>query len=142
VAHVVTASADKGGLMTKKQAKRGSERLMAAWNTRALTEESVREIAEALEASPATVLGANVVGGANATGMTVSLSYEGDDVPLCGNDILFWLRWHIKNGGGGVHPPRIIINGIPFPDLLRLELDFGHVGQPGLADVGGGILGE
>ena len=127
--------------MTKKHAQRGSERLMAAWNTRALTEESVREIADALDASPASVLGANVVGGANATGMTVSLSYEGDDVPMCGNDILFWLRWHIKNGGGGVHPPRIIINGIPFPDLLRMELDFGHVGQPGLADLGGGGLG-
>ena len=123
--------------MTRKLAKRGSERLMAAWNARALTEESVKEIAAALEASPATVLGANVIGGAHPTGVSLSLAYEGDDVPLCGNDILFWLRWHINHGGGGVRPPRIIINGIPFPDLVRIELDFGHVGPSGLADAGG-----
>ena len=114
---------------------------MAAWNTRALTEDSVREIASALEASPATVLGARVVGGASATGLTVTLSYEGDDVPLCGNHILFWLRWHIDHGGGGVRPPRIIINGTPFPDLLRLELDFGQVGPPGQGDLGGAVGG-
>jgi hypothetical protein len=47
---MLAAWADKGDPMTKKQAKRGSERLMAAWNTRALTEESVRELAEALDA--------------------------------------------------------------------------------------------
>ena len=131
--------------MSKKFAKRGSERLMAAWHARALTEESVKEIAAALEASPATVLGANVIGGANPTGITLSLAYDGDDVPSCGNDILFWLKWHINHGGGGVRPPRIIINGIPFPDLVRLELDFGHVGAPGLPDAGairGGALGD
>jgi hypothetical protein len=48
--------------MTKKVSKRGSERLMAAWHARALTDESVKEIAAALEASPATVLGANIGG--------------------------------------------------------------------------------
>ena len=131
--------------MSKKVSKRGSERLMAAWHARALTEESVKEIAAALEASPATVLGANVIGGSNPTGITLSLAYDGDDVPWCGNDILFWLKWHRSHGGGGVRPPRILINGIPFPDLVRVELDFGHVGVPGPADLGGiqgGSLGE
>jgi hypothetical protein len=109
-----------------KQAKRGSEKLMAAWKSRALTEESVREIASALEKSPATVEAANVVGGANATGVSVALRYDGDDGPWCGNDILFWLKWHLTHGGV-VKPPRIIINGIPYPDVVRLELDFGHV---------------
>jgi hypothetical protein len=108
------------------QAKRGSEKLMAAWKARALTEESVREIADAFAKSPAKVEGAKVVGGGSPTGMQVSLRYDGDDGPWCGNDILFWLKWH-KNHGGVVRPPRIIINGTPFPDLVRMELDFGHV---------------
>jgi hypothetical protein len=131
--------------MDKKCATRGSERLMAAWQARALTEESVREIAEALDGSPATVLGASVIGGAQPTGVTLSLAYEGDDVPRCGNDIQFWLRWLQKNGGGVIRPPRILINGIPFPDLIRIELDFGHVGPsagPGLdGPLGSGTSG-
>lgn len=123
--------------MSKRQEMRGSERLMAAWKTRVLTEESVREIAEALDRSPAVVLGAHVVGGAQPTGVALSLAYEGDDVPMCGNDLAFWLRWHLVHGGGGVRPPRILINGIPFPDLVRLELDFGEVGgRAGAPDLG------
>jgi hypothetical protein len=114
-------------------AKRGSERLMAAWQARALTEDSVREIAAALDASPATILGANVIGGAHPIGVTLSLAYEGDDVPRCGNDILFWLQWHRNHGGGVIRAPRILINGIPFPDLVRLELEFGHVPPAGPA---------
>lgn len=106
--------------------KRGSERLMAAWKMRGLTQESVEEIAAALDKSPAKVDGASVVGGENATGVRLSLSYDGDDVPLCGNDILFWFKWHIKYGGV-VRPPKIIINGIPWPDLVRMQLDFGQV---------------
>ncbi|MDH4346561.1 MAG: hypothetical protein OEW31_09525 [Thermoleophilia bacterium] len=124
--------------------KRGSEKVMAAWKARALTEESVREIAAALEKSPATVEGANVVGGEHATGLSLSLRYDGDDGPWCGNDILFWLKWHLSHGGV-IRPPRIIINGIPFPDLVRMELDFGHVGaelpavqdRPGSLGAGG-----
>ena len=125
------------------QGKRGSDKLMTAWKARLLSEESVREIAAALEKSPARVESADVVGGANATGLSVSMTYEGDDVPQCGNDILFWLKWHVTHGGA-VKPPRILINGIPHPDWLRLELDFGHVGQPavataGLANVAGSV---
>lgn len=117
--------------------KRGSEKLLAAWKTRSLSEESVLEIAKALDESPARVDSANVVGGANPSGVQLALSYSGDDVPMCGNDILFWLRWHLKHGGE-VKPPRIIINGTPFPDLVRMEVDFGHsvetVVNPALVD--------
>lgn len=106
--------------------KRGSEKLLAAWKGRALTEESLQEIASALAQSPATVDRAMIVGGNSATGAHLSLSYTGDDTPICGNDIAFWLKWHLKHGGSP-RPPRIIIDGIPFPDLVRMELDFGNV---------------
>ena len=124
------------------QQQRGSEKIMAAWKARALTEESVKEIAESFAKSPATIEGATVAGGANPSGIQVELRYEGDDVPWCGNDILFWLRWHQKNGGV-VRPPKIIINGIPFPDLIRMELDFGQVDPRAadIQDVAGGIGG-
>ena len=108
---------------------RGSEKLLAAWKARTLTEESVREISQALDRSPAKVETATVFGGANATGMRVGLAYSGDDVPMCGNDLLFRLKWHLVHGGE-VKPPRILIGGIPFPDVLRMQLDFGHVVQP------------
>ncbi|MEO3715017.1 hypothetical protein [Roseateles flavus] len=109
--------------------QRGSEKLLAAWKARQLTEESVREIAQAMDKSPARIEEATVYGGANATGMRLSLSYAGDDVPMCGNDLLFWLKWH-RTHGGEVKPPRILIDGTPWPDLIRMQLDFGHVVQP------------
>ena len=120
--------------------KRGSEKVMAAWKARVLTEASIKEIAAAFEKSPATIEGATFVGGEHATGLSLSLSYDGDDGPQCGNDILFWLKWHQSNGGVP-RPPRIIINGIPFPDLVRVELDFGHVGEQagGIQDLGAEI---
>ena len=120
--------------------KRGSEKVMAAWKARVLSEASIKEIAAAFEKSPATIEGATFVGGEHATGLSLSLSYDGDDGPQCGNDILFWLRWHQSNGGVP-RPPRIIINGIPFPDLVRMELDFGHVGEQagGIQDLGAEI---
>src|SRR4051812_37861271 len=124
---------------------RGSAKVLAAWNARVLSEESVEEIARQFEESPAKVETADVIGGAQPTGMRVSVSYDGEDIPMCGNDILFWLRWHLGHGGV-VRPPKILINGIPFPDLVRMELDFGHVGDPaapinGLTGNGGVQLG-
>jgi hypothetical protein len=119
--------------------KRGSDKLMAAWQSRALNDDSIREITAALEKSKAIVEGAAVYGGANPSGMRVTLRYEGDDVPTCGNDILFWLKWHIHHGSGGVKPPKILINGIPIPDIARVQLDFGQVGEQapgGVTDVG------
>jgi len=121
--------------MTIHHEKRGSEKLLEAWKARSLTEESVKEIAAALDKSPARVVSANVVGGANATGIQLSLSYSGDDVPQCGNDILFWLKWH-RTHGGVVNPPRIIINGIPWPDLVNIDLDFGQVEKTAITTPG------
>ena len=124
------------------QDKRGSEKLLDAWKSRVLTEDSVHEIADALDQSQAKVERAAVVGGADATGVRLSLRYDGDDLPWCGNDILFWLKWH-RVHGGVPRPPRIIIDGIPFPDLLRMDLDFGQVeaGLPGLDAAAGGLGG-
>ena len=104
---------------------RGSEKIMAAWSARELSEDGVAEIARQFDESPARVVGAQ----ARSTGVRVSLAYEGDDVPICGNDITFWLRWHVKYGGV-VKPPKVIINGTPYPDLIRLDLDFGDVPAP------------
>ena len=109
--------------------QRGSAKIMAAWQARVLTEDSIAEIAGSFEKSPATIEGATVVGGEHATGLRLSLAYEGDDGPWCGNDILFWLQWHRKFGGV-VRSPKILINGTPFPDLVQLNLDFGHDGGP------------
>lgn len=128
-----------------KTDKRGSEKLMRAWKSRALTEESVREIAAALEKSPARVEGISITGGENPTGVQLSLAYEGDDGPWCGNDIQFWLQWLLKHGGGGgvINPPKIIINGIPWPEIIRLELDFGQGVKtaPAAGNVGGALGG-
>ena len=126
---------------------RGSEKLLAAWHGRGLTEDSVKEIAGALDKSPATIERAVVLGGANATGMQLSLSYEGDDVPRCGNDISFWLQWLKKHGYGGPPPrPRVIINGIPWPEVVKLELTFGSEASPSEIDatelVTSGLLGR
>lgn len=124
--------------------KRGSEKVLAAWKARALSEESVKEIVSAFEKSSAVVERANVSGGSSATGLRVSLSYSGDDVPQCGNDMAFWLAW-LKRHGGAPRPPRIIINGIPFPEVIKMELDFGHVDGPldlgGLGELAGGRFG-
>ena len=117
---------------------RGSTKLLAAWRARALSEESVNEIAEHLDQSRARIEGVTVAGGGGASGLTLSLAYDGDDGPWCGNDITFWLRWHLKHGGT-VKPPRVIIDGTPFPDLVRLQLDFGTV--PAVPQVNGALRG-
>ncbi len=107
---------------------RGSSKLMAAWKARTLTEESYREIVNAFEKSRGKVESAAVFGGDNPSGLRLSVRYDGGDVPTCGNDILFWLKWHMIYGGTP-RPPHIIINGIPIPDLARLQLDFGNVSE-------------
>lgn len=113
------------------QEKRGSEKLMAAWNARALTEAAVREISEALDKSPATVESVQVQGGSTPTGLQMTLRYDGDDVPWCGNDIAFWLKWHRRHGGV-VHPPKILVDGAPWPEIVRLQLGFGNLCEANL----------
>ncbi|KPF68492.1 hypothetical protein IP84_09310 [beta proteobacterium AAP99] len=135
--------------------QRGSARLLAAFKARSFSEEAIRELAAHLDKSPASVEGALVKGGSAATGVSLTLAYSGDDVPQCGNDMAFWLAWLRRHGGGGFTPrrPRIIINGIPFPDWLRLELSAGEVINPAvnpavnafeiqdLREIGGGLRG-
>src|ERR1041385_3844937 len=75
---------------------RGSSKLMAAWKARAVSEEAFREIAASFEKSMGRIERAEVVGGESASGVSLTVSYSGDDVPTCGNDILFWLKWHRK----------------------------------------------
>lgn len=113
----------------KKTLKRGSEKLLAAWKTRTLTEDSVREIGDSFDKSPAKIHAAKVLGGSNATSVQLSLSYTGDDIAYCGNDIMFWLKWHLKHGGRP-REPRIIINGTPVIDFLRVHLSFGNADEP------------
>lgn len=131
--------------------QRGSARLLAAFKTRAFSEDAIRELASMLDKSPASVEGAVVKGGSSATGLSLTLSYAGDDVPWCGNDMTNWLAWLRKHGGGGYTPrrPRIIINGTPFPDWLRMELSAGEIVNPAvkagqIEDIGqiaGGLRG-
>lgn len=111
------------------QKVRGSDKLRAAWEKRALKDDEVHEIAAHLDKSVAKVEAVRVIGGVRATGVEVALSYTGEDVPRCGNDVAFWLHW-LRNHGGNGRPPRIIINGTPFPEELRLELLFGDVDAP------------
>jgi hypothetical protein len=108
---------------------RGSDKLRAAWRARVLSEDTVNEVAKAFDSSPAIVEGVELHGGGEPSGMSVTLRYDGDDVPMCGNDIAFWLKWHQLHGGV-VKAPRIIINGTPWPEFLRMRLDFGQVEVP------------
>lgn len=62
-------------------------------------------------------------------------------MPICGNDLQFWFRWH-RVHGGDPQPPIVIINGTPILDHVRLELNFGHAGNDfGVQDVGRGVRG-
>jgi hypothetical protein len=103
---------------------RGSERLMAALNSR-LTEESIGDIARILDSSPGVVEDIEVHGDAEPTGVSLTVSYSGDDGVWCGNDIRFWWEWMRKHGGVP-KPPRIIINGTPWPDFLKLKVTYGR----------------
>ena len=126
--------------------ERGSARLREAWKNRALTDESVSTIAEQFDASKAVIDHVSFRGGDQPSAVTVGLTYEGDDVPICGNDLLFWLKWHHQFGNGTWVPPKVIINGIPNPEIIKLLLTFGDepapvevpgLDGPGLGQVGG-----
>jgi hypothetical protein len=109
----------------QKTKLRGSERIAAAWKSRALSEDSVKEIVAGLGETRGEVGAVEISGGASASGMRVGISYSGDLVSWCGNDITFWLEW-LRKHGGRPKKPRIIINGKPWPDLIEMELEFGH----------------
>jgi hypothetical protein len=111
--------------------ERGSTRLREAWAQKGfqLNDESVGEIVEQLDDSPATVDDVVFHGGAEPTGVSVGLTYADDDVPICGNDLTFWLKWHIHHGVTIDQVPHIIINGRPHPEFVKLNLGFG-AGMP------------
>ena len=114
----------------EQKALRGSEKLRIAWENRALTEDAVAEIGEALDASPADVASVRVFGGREAVGVEVSKRYGFDDGDICGNDISFWLKWLGRHGGGGYVPPKVIINGIPYPIEVLVTYTFGRPEAP------------
>ena len=110
---------------------RGSEKLKFAWENRALTEQAVAEIGEALDASAGSVEQVRVPGGREAVGIEVSKRYAADDGDVCGNDIAFWLKWLGRHGGGGGYrPPKVIINGIPWPIEVLVTYTFGRAEAP------------
>ena len=110
------------------QTQRGSEKLLAAWKTRVLTEESVKDIAKTLDKSPAKVEDAQFSGGLNATGLRLSLSYDGDDTPYCGNDLKSLLDWALKYRHQLVIP-RILINGVQPIDRVLMEIGIGDAAE-------------
>lgn len=105
-------------------AQRGSEKQLDAWKSRTIREESFHEPADAPERSPAQVDGAFVTGGSSPSGHYLSLRCGGEDVPRCGNDLEFILRW-INRHHRGLSIPCIVANGIPRPDLFRIDLRIG-----------------
>ena len=106
------------------EAMRGSDKLRAAWEQRQLTEESVSEIADALAESPASVDAVEFHGGGKPTGVSISLSYSGDDIDRCGNDIISWIKWSRRYGTTLARP--ILIDGV-WPEILQVTLPFGQV---------------
>ena len=109
--------------------ERGSAVLRQAWERKGfhLTDDMVGEIVDQLDVSPATVHDVRVTGGAMPTGISIDVSYEGDDVPWCGNDLSWLIAWHLKHQAPTVCIPRPLVDGIPFPDLIKATL---HFGQP------------
>jgi hypothetical protein len=103
---------------------RGSERLMAALNNR-LTEESIGDIARILDASPGVVKDVQVHGSGQPSGVSVTSIYSGDDGGWCGNDLRNWFEW-LRKHGGQPKPPRIIINGTPWPEFITMMVTYGR----------------
>jgi hypothetical protein len=107
--------------------ERGSKRLFEAWETRVervITDDHVKELGGLLDASPATVDDVQVAGGGQATGVGFSLTYEGDDIPICGNDLSAILAL-LRRLGTPSEPPIVIINGRPAFDRLTVLATLG-----------------
>jgi hypothetical protein len=106
---------------------RGSSRLFEAWDerrTRVITDDHVKALADALESSPAVVDDVQVVGGDQATGLGFSLTYAGDDIPFCGNDLSRILEL-LRRLGTPSQEPIVIINGRPALDRLTVLATLG-----------------
>lgn len=108
-------------------AVRGSARLFDAWKARerqVVTDDDVAQLARVLEDSPARVAHVVVAGGREATGVGVALQYDGDDVPLCGNDLARLLEL-LHRLGTPSEPPVVIVNGKPRVDRALILATLG-----------------
>jgi hypothetical protein len=105
---------------------RGSAKLQEAWKLRdaEITDAVVEEISALLDKSPAEVGDVQVHGGSRATGLGFSLSYYGDDVPFCGND-LQWLIDFLRKHPIPSEGPIVIINGKPRVDRIHVLASLG-----------------
>ena len=106
---------------------RGSQRLLESWENRhrhVITDDDVKQLAEVLDASPAQVGDVTVAGSGEGTGVGLSLSYTGDDIPLCGND-LTRIPELLRKTGAPSRPPVVIINGVPWPDRVTVLATLG-----------------
>ncbi len=108
--------------------ERGSEKLLAAWKARQLTDQSVQDIAEGLGKSSAEVHSIEFHGGARPTGVAVGLTYRDGTIEECGTDITLWLAWLRRYAAEVEFDRRILIDGV-WPDLLTVTLPFGNVGH-------------
>jgi hypothetical protein len=106
---------------------RGSSRLFEAWDERRahlITDDHVKTLADVLESSPALVDDVQVAGGDQATGLGFSLTYTGDDIPVCGNDLSRILEL-LRKLGTPSQEPIVIVNGRPAFDRLTVLATLG-----------------
>jgi hypothetical protein len=106
---------------------RGSSKLFESWEGRArrlITDDEVKALADVLDGSPAVVDDVQVVGGEQATGLGFSLTYSGDDIPICGNDLSRILEL-LRRLGTPSQPPIVIVNGRPAFDRLTILATLG-----------------
>ena len=116
-------------MSTIDMTERGSARLLKAFEERGvvLSEDLVRGLAEALDGSEAKLGGAWVAPGTEPTGFGMSLAYDGEDLPRCGNDMQWLLELLRKYGTGGVPTIDVIINGRPRIDRALLLVSVGAI---------------
>jgi hypothetical protein len=100
---------------------RGSELLLDAWKHRTISDELVGEVAHNLGQSPATVDDVLTNGD---HGLGFSLTYTGDEIDRCGND-LQWLLDLIRKYGVPYEEPVVIINGRPRLDRVTVLATLG-----------------
>ena len=109
--------------------ERGSGRLLKAWQSGMihLSDEVVTGLSEVLDGIQGRVETAQVLGETTKQGVRLEVAYDTDD-PGCGNDVTLLLKKLHHLGGGEPVPIRIIINGIPAFDALRMTFEVGNVG--------------
>jgi hypothetical protein len=105
--------------------ERGSAVLLTAWQSGVikLNDEVVTGLSEVLNGIQGRVETARV--GEGRESVAVEIAYD-EDTPQCGNDLSLLFRW-IHDAGGDI-PVRVLINGIPAFDSVRVVLEVGNVG--------------